>query len=103
MPESILAAIVGGLAGLAVAIANTHFGRRKSNADAAGAITRAATALVEPLEKRVTKVENENIELKKQVKALQAENETLRGQVMHLQTENETLRGQIQRRGLAKK
>jgi peptidoglycan hydrolase CwlO-like protein len=103
MPDQIITAIIAGVVGLAVAIANNHFGRRKSNADAAGAITSAATALVEPLEKRVTKVENENIELKKQVKALQAENETLRGQVMHLQTENETLRGQIQRRGLAKK
>jgi len=103
MPDQIITAIIAGVVGLAVAIANNHFGRRKSNADAAGAITSAATSLIQPLEARVTKLEHENTELKKQVKTLQAENETLRGQVHDLQAENETLRGQIQRRGLAKK
>ena len=103
MPEQIITAIIAGVVALAVAIANNHFGRRKTNADAAGAITSAATALIEPLEMRVTKVEKENTELKKQVRELQAENETLRGQVKDLQAENEALRGQIQRRGLAKK
>ena len=103
MPEQIITAIIAGIVALAVAIANNHFSRRKSNADAAGAITNAATALIEPLEKRVTTVEKENAELKKQVKALQEENATLRSQVRDLHAETETLRGQIQKRGLAKK
>lgn len=103
MPESILAAIIGGLAGLLVAIANNHFGRRKNNADAAGAITDAATTLIKPLEDRIIKLEKENKELRENQVLRDKKIADLESEVVVLREENATLRSQIQRPGLAKK
>ncbi len=57
-PE-IISAFIGGAAGVLATLIANWFLRRKNNADAARAIQEAATALVDPLTRRIKALEDE--------------------------------------------
>lgn len=57
--ETIIAAIIGLITGAVSGLISARAGRKKSDAEAAHAITEAATALLEPLTNRVASMEQE--------------------------------------------
>jgi peptidoglycan hydrolase CwlO-like protein len=108
--EAIIPATISAIVAVAVVVINNHFARPAAKADAAQSVSQAAAALIEPLEKRVGKLEKENSDLREQVKQLTTENEqnklTIDEQgkkIVLLESENAELRAKINRRGLARK
>lgn len=69
MTEAIIVALVG-LAGMALsAYIGVRAGRKKNDADAAGAITEAATKLIDPLNERIDELKVEIEQLRSKVNA----------------------------------
>jgi predicted RNase H-like nuclease (RuvC/YqgF family) len=104
MPDTVIAAIIGGVFG-ALGTAATLWankGLRKaeeqeSEADAAVRIGEAWAALIAPLEKRVKALEDENSHLKARVYELEAENLRKDALIVELEKELDDLRKKVGR------